>query len=199
MLSQNDCYLQPNSNLDIVVKNGIVNGFTIKDDKDKMIIPINDLFLYLEELPQEQEISNIIEFLGVTYLPYSRAYVFCKVKVNMVLKQCYVTATCDSYNEKRFKFNSFVEPKRLAPYTYIINDDCEFSKTNNLGNISLFNVKNGYNCSIGQDIKKLFDNLPLSILNIRLVVGEDDIHRLEIVFGDKKTFRNNEKITYRFS
>lgn len=189
MLNLNDCYLQPNSKLDIVVKNGNVIGFTIKDDENKKIIYLNDSFLCLDELPQESENLGVVEFVGDMYLFYASAFVFCKVNVNMVLGQCYITKTCDSYNEKHFNFNKFIEPKRVAPYTYIINDNCDFSDGNELSDISLFNVRTGRVCSIGHDIKQSFDNLSLIVLNIRLVPMENDIHRLEIVLGDRKTLR----------
>lgn len=189
MLNLNDCYLQPKSKLDIVVKNGNVIGFTLKNDESKKIIYLNDSFLCLEELPQEENNLSGVEFIGVTYLPFASAFVFCKVIVNIVLGQCYVTKTCDSYNEKHFDFNKFIEPKRVGPYTYIINENCVFPDGSELSNISLFNVRTGHVCSVGKEIKQVFDNSSLMILNIRLVPMENDIHRLEIVFGDRKTFR----------
>lgn len=194
MLSLNNCYLLPESRLDMVVKKGNVVGFTVKDSEDKTIIPINDLFLYLEELPQKRNDSTFIEFAGVAYLPYVNAFVFCLVNINMIFKNCQVNIIFDSYNEKLFKFNSFVEPNRVVPYVYVINDNCDFPNGNELGNISLFNVKTGHICSIGQDIKNQFDKSPLTILNVRLVTGEENIHRLEIVIGDKKTFREWDTI-----
>lgn len=189
MVNLKDCYLQVNSNLGIVEKNGSVIGFTIKDDENKKIIYLNDSFLCLEELPREIENSDGIGFIGVIYLPFASSFVFCEVNVNIDLGQCCITKTCDCYDEKHFCFNNYVEPKRIGAYTYIINDSCDFPDGNELSNISLFNARTGRICSIGHDIKKIFDNSPLIVLNIRLVPMDNDIHRLEIDLGDRKTFR----------
>lgn len=133
-------------------------------------------------------LSNI-EFVGLTYLPEASSFVFCKVNLNRCFKDCHITTTCNSYNDIPFKFNNFVEPKRVAPYTYIISDNCDFPDGNELSNISLFNARTGSICSIGRDIKRIFDNSPLIVLYITLVPMDNDIHRLEIVLGDRKTLR----------
>lgn len=208
MLYLDSCYLNENSNLDIVVNNGKVVGFTIKCDKSSELIKIDDSIILLEELPSNN--SYLTEFIGISYLKYVNAFYFCNLSVDFLKKQSVLGITCSSFCNKKFRFNNLIKPIRVAPYIYVINKECDYTSIYKKNGFILFDSRRGYTCSIGKEIINKFNDSSIRVSDINIIVLNDDFFELEITFSDcrspmelgkfiflSKVISNETNITYQ--